>query len=147
MILARTVRGVALIALSTAALPAQLVWPAAYAAAPGNAVLNTPFTAQPGHPTPTTRCCVVIDAASLPFGPGTTLTQLALRRDTSYAAQSYATVNGALRVRIGRAVAPPDQVQDVRFHRLWNGQPTQVFNANSATPFTVPVESIRANDG
>lgn len=127
------VRAIVCAALVDAA-QAQFVWPPAYASAPGNAVMNTPFSSPPGHPSTTTRCMVVIDAASLPFPAGTVLNRLSLRRDVSYATQSYAASSGSLTVKLGRAIAAPDRVQDVRFDRLWDGVPTTVFNA----PFVVP---------
>lgn len=115
--------------------PAQYYWPAGYVAAPGNAVMNAPFTTQPGYPVPGTRCMVVIDPASLPFPIGTVLTRISLRRDTSHATQGYAAETGNLIVKIGRAVATPSQIQDVQFSRVWDGQPTQVF---AQAPFVVP---------
>lgn len=109
----------ALVALSlSASAAAQFVWPPQQAAAPGNAVMNAPFRSVAGAPTTKTRCMVVLDAASVPFPIGTTVTQIALRRDASYGAQGYAALQGSLRVRMGRAVAAPDGIQDVRFARL-----------------------------
>lgn len=128
-----SIRALACAALLGAA-QAQYVWPAAYASAPGNAVMNTPFSSPPGHPSTSTRCLVVIDAASLPFPLGTVLSQLSLRRDVRYPTQSYASSAGSLTVKMGRAAAAPDLVQDVRFDRQWDGVPTTVFNA----PFVVP---------
>jgi hypothetical protein len=116
--------GVAAAALA-AVLPAQFVWPAVYAGAPGNAVMNAPFTAQPGHATNSTRCMVVLDASSLPFPTGTVLSQLSLRRDVGYGSQAYSGALGTLTVRIGPAVAAPDQIQDVRFSRLWGAAWTE----------------------
>jgi hypothetical protein len=112
------------------------VWPAAYASTPGNAVLNTPFTSPPGHPTAMTRMMVVIAPGSLPFSAPVTLTRLSLRRDTRYPNQGYGSASGTLTVKLGRAAMLPDQVQDVRFDRLWEGAPTTVYS-NSA-PFAVP---------
>lgn len=120
----RVAHGLAAAALA-AVLPAQFVWPTAYTGAPGNAVMNAPFTAQPGHATNSTRCMVVLDAASLPFPTGTVLSQLSLRRDVGYGNQSYSGSSGTLTVRIGPAVAPPDQIQDVRFARLWGAAWTE----------------------
>lgn len=142
----------AALALSAGA-SAQYVWPPQQAATPGNAVMNAPFRSVPGAPTTKTRCMVVLDAASVPFPIGTTINQISLRRDASYGAQGYAALQGNLRVRMGRAVAAPDAIQDVRFARLWQGAPTQVFDAPSgnfsapaapaptggAAPFTVVV--------
>lgn len=134
----RALRAAVVLGTTTATSVAQLVWPAAYSTAPGNAVLNAPFTVGSGHPTTSTKFMVVIDPATLPFGTGTVLSQLSMRRDASYTTTPYAASTGALRVRIGRTLVGPDLVQDVRFHRLWDGVPTQVFNATSSTPFTVP---------
>ena len=124
----------ALVALSlSASAAAQFVWPPQQAAAPGNAVMNAPFRSVAGAPTTKTRCMVVLDAASGPFPIGTTVTQIALRRDASYGAQGYAALQGSLRVRMGRAVAAPDGIQDVRFARLWQGAPTTVYDAPNGT--------------
>ncbi len=117
---------------------AQLVWPAAYATAPGNAVMNAPFSAYTGQPTGATRCMVIIDPSSLPFPVGTVLTRLSLRRDRTYASQGYGAFTGSLSVRLGRAIVAPDGVQDVRFGRLWDGNATQVFNA-AGSSFVLPV--------
>lgn len=121
--------------------PAQYYWPAAYANTPGNAVMNAPFTAMPGQPTQRTRCMVILDAASLPFAANTVLTQLSFRRDASYTAAAYPAISGTLRVRVGRAAVAPDAVRDVRFARLFDGQPTTVHNSTSVAPFTVPAAS------
>lgn len=122
-----------------AALPSQFVWPATYATAPGNAVMNAPFTAQSGHATNTTRCMVVIDGPSLPFPTGTPITQIALRRDVGYPNQGYTGSTGTLRVRIGAAIAPPDQIQDVRFSRLWGNTWTEAaVIQNFAVPAAPP---------
>ncbi len=123
-------------AVTSSAAVAQYHWPAAYGSAPGNAVLNAPFTALPGQPTSTTRMMVVIDPASLPFPPGTTLTRISLRRDTSYQSQAYGSITGELIVKIGRAASVPEQVRDVRFARLWDGVPTRVYKGTA--PFVVP---------
>jgi hypothetical protein len=121
-------------AFTSSGAVAQYVWPAGYASAAGNAVLNSPFSVRAGHPTTTTRCMVVIDPTTLPFGSGTTLTQLSLRRDRSYASQAYTGGTGTLRVRLGGAVTPPDQLADVRFERQWQSPPTEVFLGS----FTLP---------
>lgn len=130
---------VACVALAATA-PAQYYWPAGSASTAGNAVMNAPFTSQPGHPTRTTRCMVILDPASLPFPVGTVLQRLSLRRDVSYPNQSYGPATGSLTVRIGRAAAVPGRVQDVRFVRLWEGTPTMVHDV-SATPFVLPAAS------
>ncbi len=124
------------------ALPSQFVWPASYASVPGNAVMNAPFsyrpvTVQSGQAALGTRCMVIIDPASLPFGTGTVLTQLAFRRDVSYPTQGYAGETGSLSVRLGRANLLPNDVQDVRFARLWDGAWTEVAAIPS---FSVPAE-------
>lgn len=128
----------AAIAAPSAVARAQFVWPAAYATAPGNAVLNAPFSVRPGHPTATTRMMVVIDPSSLPFPIGTALTRLSLRRDVGYASQGYAGLSGNLTVRVGRVLAPPADVRDVRFARLWDGAPTTVYRNMSPALFTAP---------
>ncbi len=117
---------------------AQYYWPAGHASSAGNAVMNAPFSARPGHPTATTRCMVVIDPSTLPFPVGTQLTRLSLRRDVRYPNQGYASASGTLVVRIGRAVAVPDQLQDVAFMRLWDGMPTIVCNTTPQVPFSIP---------
>lgn len=109
-------------------------WPAALATAPGNAVLNAPFSCPPGHPANRTRCMVVFDPAQLPFAAGTSLTQVAMRRDVAYPNQAYAAVPGTLTVKLGRVLVVPDRVQDVRFARLWDGVPTTVYSG----AFTLP---------
>lgn len=121
-------------------IAAQFVWPAGYASVAGNAVLNAPFRSAPGGPTATTRCMVVLDASAVPFPVGTTISQVALRRDASYGNQAYGGLQGSLRVRVGRAIAAPDAIQDVRFARLWQGTPTLVFDAPNNT-FTLPAAS------
>ena len=126
------------VAALTADVPAQFYWPPGYATAPGNAVMNAPFTTQPGYSTSGTRCMVVIDPSSLPFPVGTALTRISLRRDVGYASQSYSGKSGNLIVRIGRAAWAPSQVQDVRFSRVWETPPTQVF---AQTPFAIPAAS------
>ena len=137
----------------SAAASAQYVWPPQQAATPGNAVMNAPFRSVAGAPTTKTRCMVVLDAAAVPFPVGATINQISLRRDASYGGQAYAALQGSLRVRMGRAIAAPDAIQDVRFARIWQGAPTQVFDAPSgnfsapaapapvggAAPFTVVV--------
>lgn len=115
---------------------AQQVFPAGYATTPGNAVANAPFSAPAGLPTTTTRLMVVIDPAAVPVPVGTTLTQLALRRDVAYAT-AYNGFQGSLRVRIGTAIAPPDGIQDVRFARLWQGTPHTARDV-TAGPLSVP---------
>jgi hypothetical protein len=125
-------------ALLAGLLPAQYYWPAAAAGTRGNAVLNSPFSSPPGHATATTRCMVVLDPASLPFPVNTVLTRLSLRRDGGYPGQAYAGTSGILRVRIGAVSAPPDDVHDPRFDRLWSGAPTTVFSSSVSAPFAVP---------
>lgn len=132
-------RHVSILALAMPAA-AQAVWPAGYANTPGNAVLNAPFRSVAGGPTATTRCMVVLDASSVPFPVGTTISQVAMRRDAAYAGQAYPGLQGSLRVRMGRAIAAPDAIQDVRFARLWQGTPTQVFDAPNGT-FALPAAS------
>ena len=129
---------IATIAALVDCAPAQVVWPPANATAPGNAVLNSPFTVHPGHATATTRMLVVIDPSSLPFPSGTTLTRLSLRRDVGHASQAYAGLAGDLMVRVGRVVAPPADVRDVRFARLWDGPPTLVYRNVSPALFSAP---------
>lgn len=119
-------------------LPAQFVWPAAAAGQSGNAVCNAPFTTLAGQPTSGSRLMVILDSAAVPFPIGTVVNQLALRRDVAYLGQSYASFSGSLLVRMGRALLPPAQVQDVRFARLWDGAPTTVFPTGA---FTVPAAS------
>jgi hypothetical protein len=129
---ARIAARVAFAALAAADVAAaQFVFPAGLAMTAGNAVMNAPFTARAGQPTGSTRCMVVLDAAAAPFAVGTTLTRLALRRDAAYAGAPYAASVGSLTVRIGRAVAAPDAIKDVRFARLWSGEPTTVFQSTS----------------
>jgi hypothetical protein len=116
---------------------AQAVWPPAYATVRGNAVMNVPFTVASHHATTTTRCSIVIDAAALPFGPGTVLTRLSLRRDASYA-QNYGSATGQLMVRVGRAAAPPGDQIDVRFASHFEGTSTAVFVSTPQNPFVLP---------
>jgi hypothetical protein len=125
-------------ALLATVAPSQFHWPPAFAAAPGNAVMNAPFSAPPGHPEARTRCMVVIHPASLPFPPGTVLTRLSLRRDVAYPNQAYPALAGDLTVKIGRALVTPDQVHDVRFNRLWDGLPTTVYRNLPPAVFQVP---------
>jgi len=125
-------------ALLVTAMRAQYYWPAGSASTVGNAVMNAPFTAQPGHATTSTRCMVVIDPSSLPFPIGTAIHQISLRRDVLYPNQPYGSFSGTLSMRIGRAVAVPDQIQDVRFSRLWQGVPATVHKPSAQTPFVVP---------
>lgn len=127
---------VAALALASGA-QAQYVWPPQQAAAAGNAVMNAPFRTVAGAPTAKTRCMVVLDAAAVPFPVGTTVTQVALRRDASYGAQGYGALQGSLRVRMGRAAAAPDALTDVRFARIWQGAPTLVYDAPTGN-FTAP---------
>lgn len=129
---------IAAITAPSGVLGAQVVWPAAYATTPGNAVLNSPFTVRPGHPTATTRMMVVIDPSSLPFPVGTTLTRISLRRDVGHASQAYAGLSGNLTVRVGRVLAQPAEVRDVRFARLWDGPPTLVYRNVAPALFTAP---------
>ncbi len=131
-----SIRSAAWVALA-ATSSAQFYWPAGSASTAGNAVMNAPFTSQPGHQTTSTRCVVILDPASLPFPVGTVLNRLSLRRDVSYPNQAYGGATGSLFVRIGRAPSVPDQTHDVRFSRLWEGPPTTVFDAVS-TPFVIP---------
>mgnify|MGYP003342218685 CR=1 FL=1 len=113
---------VAAIAALSSALPAQFVFPSAYAGTLGNAVMNAPFTALTGQPTGSTRCMVVMDPTAVPFPVGTVLTQVAFRRDGAYPSTAYGGFTGNLTVRMGSVIAVPDAVQDVRFARLWNGK-------------------------
>ena len=138
MISARTRLVLGAMALFATDAAAQFVWPAGYASTPGNAVMNAPFTSQPGHPYNRTRCTVVMDPSSLPFPIGTALTSISLRRDSIYAGQAYGSHSGALVVRIGRAAAVPAQTNDVRFQRLWEDLPATVFLSNTQTPFVLP---------
>ena len=78
MISARTRLVLGAMALFATDAAAQFVWPAGYASTPGNAVMNAPFTSQPGHPYNRTRCTVVMDPSSLPFPIGTALTSISL---------------------------------------------------------------------
>lgn len=133
---ARALRLALSAALLTGSGIAQFVFPAAYATTPGNAVANAPFTVPAGLPTTSTRVMVVLDAAAVPFPIGTTLSQIALRRDSAYAT-SYNGFQGTLRVRVGTAVAAPDAIQDVRFARLWADTPHTARDA-SAGPISVP---------
>jgi hypothetical protein len=132
----RALRSLAWTGVLASGAVAQQVWPPQYANAPGNAVLNTPFTSPPGHPTAMTRTMVVIDPASLPFGPNTVISRLSLRRDTRYPNQGYGSCSGTLVVNLGRGVARPGDVHDVRFPRLWDGAWTTVYQSNQ--PFVVP---------
>lgn len=119
------------------ALCAQ-VWPAGYDTSPGNAVMNAPFSVRAGHATTSTRMAVVLDASTLPFAPGTSISQLSFRRDVSYQSNTYGSSSGRLLVRIGAAANPPGETQDVRFSRLYDGAPTLVYNSSPQNPFVVP---------
>lgn len=116
----------------------QWVVPSLFTNIGGNAVMNAPFTVNPGHPTATTRCMVVIDASALPFPVGTVIHRLSLRRDTRYSNQPYASASGLLTVRMGRASAPPDRLDDVRFDRVFDGAPTNVFVNGPQNPLVLP---------
>jgi hypothetical protein len=133
----RTFAVAALLATAGTA-PAQWVWPAAFSGTAGNAVMNAPFTANPGHPTASTRCVVVLDASALPFPVGTVLNRLSLRRDTRYSTQGYGSSSGVLTVRMGRAAAPPSDLNDVRFFRLFDGAVTNVYANAPQNPFVLP---------
>jgi hypothetical protein len=132
---ARTSLSAAAAMLLPTTLCAQYVWPASASGQSGNAVLNAPFTTLAGQPTNATRLMVIFEAGSLPFPIGTAISQIALRRDVAYSGQSYAGFSGTLLARMGRALVPPAQVQDVRFARLWDGAPATVLSTSS---FTVP---------
>lgn len=137
MNLARSSTACVALAAIVASAPAQFVFPAAQASAPGNAVMNAPFSAFAGQPNGATRCMVILDPAAVPFPVGTSVFRVAFRRDTAYPSTAYGAFNGSLQVRMGSAIAVPDGVQDVRFARLWNGNPTIVFNATGSS-FAVP---------
>lgn len=137
--LSRVSRTALAVGWSAALASAQFVWPAGAAGQSGNAVLNAPFTTLSGQPTNATRLMVILDPAAVPFPLGTVVNQIALRRDVAYTGQSYAGFSGTLLVRMGRALVPPAQVQDVRFARLWDGTPTTVFPTGAfAVPAAAP---------
>lgn len=125
---------------------AQSVWPPSFASVRGNAVMNAPFTVAPHHATTTTRCCVVLDAATLPFPQGTVLTRLSLRRDGAYP-QNYAAASGQLMVRIGRAAAAPGDLADVRFAGLFDGPSEAVYISTPQNPFVLPAATAPTGTG
>ncbi|MFN3242387.1 MAG: hypothetical protein ACE37K_12840 [Planctomycetota bacterium] len=107
-------------------------WPAGFANQPGGSAQATPFSISPNTATSNTRALCTLKAASLPFGPGTVLNELAFRRDSQHAT-GYPAVNGNLRVKIG--VVPDAMRPSGRFQSAWLGEPQQVFNG---TPFSLP---------
>jgi hypothetical protein len=138
--------GVALQVLVNACAAAQAAWPPAFASVRGNAVMNAPFTVGAHHTSPTTRCCVVLDASTLPFPIGTVLNRITLRRDGAYP-QGYASASGQLTVRLGRASAAPGDLNDVRYVRLFEGEPKAVYVSSPQSPYILPAAAPPTGSG
>lgn len=113
-------------------LCAQTVWPPGYDTVPGGSAQATPFSISPNTATANTRALFTLKAASLPFGPGTVINELAFRRDSQFAV-GYASANGRLRVKIG--VVPDAMRPAGRIQSVWVDTPTEVFNG---APITLP---------
>jgi hypothetical protein len=143
---ARCLPSVSALALAVSTCAAQVVWPPGFGSVRGNAVMNAPFTIGPNHTQPTTRWCVVIDAGSLPFPPGTVLSRISFRRDTHYT-QGYGASSGQLTVRLAAGSAAPGDLNDVQFGRLLNGLGTAVYASTPQAPFTVPAASAVTGSG
>jgi hypothetical protein len=128
----------ALISLAgTSGAQGSSVWPQGYASSAGEGAQNAPFTVTASHPEKRTRSMTTMAGASLPFGAGSVINQIAYRRDSRFRSSSYGGYSGGrLTVDIGPVWSAERPA--AAFAANWAGAPSRVFDANFDLPAAGP---------
>jgi hypothetical protein len=125
--------GLLIAVCASAVTPAQVrvVWPTGYDSVAGGAAQEAPFSVSsarlPLAPL-RVRSAVSIAGATLPFGPGTTITAIALRRDALYGT-TYPAQSGQVQLHIG-TIASAEQTTGA-FNLDWQSQSLAALGALS----------------
>ncbi len=110
------------------------IWPIPYQSQPGEGAMSAPFTLSAAHPRRNSRATTTVHASSVPFGVGSTIDEIAFRRDEQDPA-SYAATSGYCEVRMGPTVSAEDP---------W-ANPQQVLQDDVVTTFRANLNLPAAN--